>query len=175
MIVELIPKKVEKPVFGQVFFLILSVAVLVGVGISFLVLTQLGNTTRTNLELLEKQLAEDTRPLELELSAKLSAYRQTVEDFKSAASERKNFLPFFELLERVTHPDVFFQNLSMAGTNTMVLEGQTKDFFALEQQRLVWKKEQGFVNVQLKNLLLTSGSAGAFSVEFTLSPELLVP
>jgi hypothetical protein len=150
--------------------------VLVAVGIAFFILQQLINTTRTNVEIFDKQLVQDTRPLEQELSTKLNGYRQAVEDFKTAASERKNFLPFFELLENTTHPDVFFQNFQMANTTTMVLGGQAKDFFTLEQQRLVWKKEEQFKNVQLKDIAFSAPGEGiVFTVELTISPELLTP
>ncbi|MEK7542327.1 MAG: hypothetical protein AAB524_01350 [Patescibacteria group bacterium] len=176
MIVELIPKKAEKPVFGQVFFLIVSLAALVGVAVSFFILQQVIGRARLDLDILEKQLMQDTRPQEEKLVAKLSGYKQKVEDFKFVAGERKNFLPFFELLERTTHPDIFFINLERVGDkNIMFLGGETKDFFALEQQRLLWKKEKEFQTVQLKEMLLSGEGNGSFKVEFTLSPELLVP
>lgn len=176
MAVELIPKKVGKPVFGQVFFLILSFVVLVGVGISFFVLQRFIETNRADLDLLNKQLAESTRPLEQELTTKLNAHKQNGEDFKFVAGKRKDFLPLFELLERATHPDVFFRNLKIADNqNAFVLDGVTRDFFALEQQRLVWNKEQGFESVRLSAMTLTTDKTGSFTVEFMVSPELLIP
>lgn len=176
MIVELIPKQEHKPIFGQVFFLILSAAALAGTTIAFLILQQLINTNRTNLDILEKQLFFNTQPLEQELAAKLLIYKQNTEDFKVAASERKTFLPFLDLLEKNTHPDVFFTNLEKGeSADTFVLDGQTRNFFTLEQQRLVWKQQKQFENVQLTNIALGESETASFNVEFTVIPELLTP
>lgn len=176
MIVELIPKQIKKPVFGQVFFLIVSLAVLAGVTVSFLILQQLISTARASLDILEKQLSQDTRPQEQELASKLQEYKQGVEDFKFVASERKSFLPFFEVLEKTTHPDVFFLALdAIDNANVLALDGETRNFFALEQQRLVWKERNEFQNVQLQDIRLTGTGNGSFKVEFTVSPELLNP
>ncbi len=174
MIVELIPKQIKKPVFGQVFFLIVSIAVLAGTAVSLFIFQQLIGTARANLAILEKQFSQDTQPQEQELAEKLVEYKQIVEDFKFVAGERKSFLPFFKVLEKTTHPDVFFLALDETdNANVLALDGATRNFFALEQQRLVWKELNEFQNVQLKGIKLTGTGSGSFKVEFTLTPELL--
>lgn len=171
--VELIPKKEQKPIFGQVFFLIVSFAVLLSVAAAFFVLQQLARDAREVLEVLEKRFVQDTRPLEEELAAQLQKHKKKTEILRAVLDERKNVLPFFELLEQTSHPGVVFQELDgVAKTGAFVLTGEAKNFFVLEQQRLVWKERQEFTSV-LRNIELSPTDRSSFEVEFDLKPEIL--
>ena len=107
--VELIPKREQKPIFGQVFFLIVSVAVLGAVATAFFVFQQLVRNEGELLEVLEKRFVQDTRPLEEELAAQLQDYKKKTEILRAVLDERKNALAFFGLLEQTSHPGVVFQ------------------------------------------------------------------
>jgi len=175
MIVELIPKREQKPIFGQVFFLIISITTLVSVGMAFFVLQQLIRDTSEVLAVLEKRFLEDTRPLEEEASAMLEGYKTKTEMLRIALDERKTALPFLRLLEQTTHPDVFFTDFNGdPKTGIFVLTGEARDFFALEQQRLVWKGRKEFESA-VRNIQLGKEGAGSFEVEFIVKPELLDP
>ena len=171
--VELIPKKEQKPIFGQVFFLIVSVAMLLSVATAFFVFQQLSRDAREVLEVLEKRFVQDTRPLEEELAAQLQGHKKKTEILRAVLDERKNVLAFFGLLEQTSHPGVVFHEFEGdAKTGTFTLAGEAKNFFVLEQQRLVWEKQQEFQAV-LRDIQLLEGSRSSFEVEFVVKPEIL--
>ncbi|MBI2098589.1 MAG: hypothetical protein HYT49_02930 [Candidatus Wildermuthbacteria bacterium] len=175
MIVEFIPKQEQKPIFGQVFFLIVSAAVLAGVVVAFFILQQLLHSARLELNQVEKTLVEDTKPLEEELFSELQEYKRQTEILKVVLLERKILLPFFSLLERTTHPDVFFQTFQGdAKTGVFELEGEARDFFVLEQQRLAWKG-LGEFETELSGIKLGDEGSGLFEAKFVVRPGLLDP
>ncbi|HCM36331.1 MAG TPA: hypothetical protein DIS53_00110 [Candidatus Wildermuthbacteria bacterium] len=173
MMVELIPKRERKPIFGQVFFLIVSLAVLASATAAFLILQQLIANAHEELGRLEKTLTEDTRPLEEELSSRLLGYRRKTEILQGVLDERKAILPFFEILETTTHPGVFFRTFQgNPKTGVFTLEGEAQSFFALEQQRLAWENREEFES-KLRDIRLGAGGSSLFTVEFTVNPGFL--
>lgn len=173
--VELIPKRQPKPIFGQLFFVIISFAVLVGVGATYFALRQLIEAKSLERDRLNKVFIEDTRPEEEELSAALKQYRQQTDMLAAALNERSYYAPFFDLLETTTHPDVFFSTLQGdAKTGIFRLNGEATNFFVLEQQRLAWQGSNAFT-ANLESIQLGADGTSAFAVEFKISPEFLKP
>lgn len=171
--VELIPRKEQKQIFGQVFFLILSVAMFFAVAVAFFVLQQLARDAREVLEVLEERFVRDTRPLEEELAAQLQDSKKKTEVLRAVLDDRKNVLAFFRLLEQTSHPGVVFQHFTGdIKTNTFMLTGEAQSFFVLEQQRLVWEKQQEFSAI-LRDIQLGEESRSNFEVEFVVKPEIL--
>lgn len=171
--VELIPKKEEKPIFGQVFFLIVSVAMLLAVAIAFFVFQQLARDASEILEVLEKRFLEGTRLLEEEVSAQLQADKKKTEILRAVLDERKNVLAFFGLLEQTSHPGVVFKEFEGdAKTGIFVLKGEAQNFVVLEQQRLVWRERQEFSTL-LSDIELGQEGQSSFEVEFSVKPEIL--
>ena len=171
--VELIPKKEQKPIFGQIFFLIVSLCALLAVAIAFFVFRQLVENEREVLGVLEKRFLEDTRPLEEELAMQLQSARKKTEILGTVLDERKNALVFFRLLEQTTHPGVVFQKLEgNVKTGIFVLGGEAQDFVVLEQQRLVWEAQEGFSAI-LRDIQLSDEGKSSFEVEFVVKPEVL--
>ena len=171
--VELIPKKEQKPIFGQGFFLIVSSAMLFTVAGAFFVFQQLVRDTREVLEVLDERFTQDTQPLEDELTAQLQGYKKKTEILQAVLDERKNMLAFFGLLEQTSHPGIVFGGFEGdVKTGTFVLTGEAQNFFVLEQQRLVWKQQQEFQAV-LRDISLGDGSKSGFEVEFIVKPNVL--
>lgn len=171
--VELIPKQEKKPIFGQLFFFIVAVAVFAGVLVGVVVVRQLESDTREALDLLEKTLVSDVQPQEEELEKILLEYERQAEDLKEILKERKEFLAFFAFLEETTHPDIFFVDLQGGLSNSRVmLSGVAADFFILEQQRIVWREREELLSLKLQELEITE-SGGAFEVEFLFVPDFL--
>ena len=171
--VELIPKREQKPIFGQAFFLIVFVAVFGAVATAFFVFQQLVQNEGEVLEVLEKRFVQDTRPLEEELAVQLQDSQKKTEILRAVLDERKNVLAFFRLLEQTSHPGVVFEGLKGdIKTGTFVLVGEAQNFFVLEQQRLVWEKQEEFSSL-LRGIKLSEGGKSSFEVEFVVKPEIL--
>lgn len=171
--IDLIPKKEQKPIFGQVFFSIVSVAMFLAVAVAFFVFQQLVTNAREVLGVLEQRFVQDTRPLEEELSSQLRDYKKKTEILRTVFDERKNMLAVFKILEQTGHPGVVFREFTGdANTRVFVLEGQAQNFVVLEQQRLVWEKQEAFSAV-LRDITLDEGGRSAFEVEFVFEPEVL--
>jgi|SRR3989344_7599187 len=172
--VELIPKKEQKPIFGQVFFLIVSLAALFVVATAFFVFQQLDRNAREVRGVLEKRL-QDIQPIEEALVAQLQEYKKKTEMLRIVLGERRNTLAFFRLLEDMSHPGVVFGALKGdVGTGTFVLTGEAQNFFVLEQQRLVWREREEFDFV-LRDVQLGQGGRSNFAVDFVVKPEILDP
>lgn len=175
MMVELIPKQEQKPIFGQAFFLFVALAVLAGVISAILILQEFIRNTQAELDVLEKTFVEDTRPLEEALEKELQGYKKKTDILSIALNDRKTLLPFLSLLENTTHPDVFFHDLTgNTETGIFALGGEARNFFVLEQQRLVWNG-QSELKAQLQDISLGQAGTGNFTVEFTADPHLLDP
>ena len=175
MIVELIPKREKKPIFGQMFFIIVSLAALIGVIATFFVFRLFVENAKAELTRLERTFLEDTRPLEEELEKRLSEQKRKADLLYTVLEERRIFSPVFNFLEATTHPDVFFRSLQGdAETGVFSLEGEAINFLVLEQQRLVWNEQNSFVG-HLESMSLGSGGTASFQVEFVANPELLRP
>jgi len=175
MAVEFIPKQEQKPIFGQMFFVIVSIVLVAGVALSAFLLQQSSRSAREEFAALNKTFVEEIQPLEEELSAKLQGYREKTEVLKSVLDEKKNALAFLALLEQTTHPGVFFKSLSGSmKTGVFELEGEAQDFLVLEQQRLIWNNQEEFQS-ELHNIRLNKEGAAGFTVEFNVAPEILDP
>jgi hypothetical protein len=173
MKLELIPKQTQKPIFGQIFFVFVSAVLLIGVILTFVILSQFITGARDTLAELDRVLKEDTRPLEEQLSESLRYEKSKIEVLEFVLKERRTMFPFLRLLEETTHPEVFFHGFSGdARTGVFALSGEAKDFFVLEQQRLVWESRDEFTT-DLQSIQRSGEGAGEFGVEFTLEPELL--
>lgn len=175
MVVEFIPKQEQKPIFGQMFFVIVSIVLVAGVVFSILLLQQSVEAAREEFAALNKTFVEEIQPFKEELSAKLQDYKEKTEVLKSVLDEKKNALAFLALLEQTTHPGVFFKSLSGSmKTRVFELEGEAQDFIVLEQQRLIWNSKEEFQS-ELRNIRLNEEGAVEFTVEFIVAPEILDP
>ena len=170
---DLIPKKEQKPIFSQIFFSIVSVALFLAVVAAFFVFQQLVANANEVLQVLEQRFAQDTRPVEEELSARLQADKKKTEILRTVLDERKSILAFFKMLEQTSHPNVVFREFAGdMSTRVFALDGVAQNFAVLEQQRLVWEKQKEFRAV-LHDITLDKEGKSAFSVEFILKPEVL--
>lgn len=166
---DLIPKKTGKPLFSQWFFFIVSFLLLVGVAVGFFVLMRLEQTSGEVLQALEETLARDTQPQEQALIAELTEYRDQVERFRAAANQRKDFAPLFALLEQSTHEGVRFTEFAVDRlSNQIHLTGEAQDFFNLEQQRLLWKRQEQIRKVEVLNMSLEQEGQIQFEARLTL-------
>ena len=154
---------------------IISLAVLVGVSVTYFVLGQLIETGRLERDRLDRIFIEDTRPEEEELSAVLRQYQRQMNVLTDVLDERSYSEPFFTLLETTTHPDVFFSTLQgNSKTGVFRLSGEAASFIVLEQQRLAWR-ELNVAAARLEGIQFSPGGKSGFSVGFEVDPEILKP
>jgi hypothetical protein len=171
--VQLIPKQEKKPIFGQLFFLIIAIGVFAGTITAFVVFEQLRGQSLETRESLEETLVKDIRPREKEMEQEIKRYQEQLTALEEILAKRSIFLAFFDVLERTTHPNIFFS--SMTGTlhgERLELSGEANDFFAIEQQRLVWEEEDTFEEMNMGNINLSKDGAAAFKVDFVVKREI---
>jgi hypothetical protein len=169
--IDLIPKQQEKPLFGKWFFFIASALLVGGVGIGFFVLGEFEKNNKQTLGVLESTLRNDIQPQEQSLIGELNAARESVERFKAVVAERKDFLPFFQLLERSTHEEVVFSKFTAgreSATTTIEVSGIARDFFTLEQQRLLWKQQSQIQHIEIQNMGLQAEGRVSFDATLEL-------
>ncbi|HEX9722345.1 MAG TPA: hypothetical protein VGA53_03710 [Candidatus Paceibacterota bacterium] len=166
---DLIPKQEQKPLFGQWFFLIASFLLLAGVGIGFFVLDQLEQSSREALETIERTLQEEIQPQEQSLVEELQRAREKIDRFKLAAERRKDFLPLFQILEESTHEGVVFSSFQTNRQKAQItLAGTAQNFFVLEQQRLLWKRQPQIKEIVIQGMKLEQDGQVSFDADLTL-------
>jgi len=154
--IELIPKKLSRPPFGRLFFMIVSVLLFVGIVVGFYIITQMQSDSNEILASLRARLERISTPQERELEAELLVAKDRIGDFTIIVEERTDFLAVFQLLERTTHPGIqlikFDANVEK---EEIVIAGEATDFRILEQQRLVWRDRNEILDLFLTDVELS--------------------
>lgn len=172
MIVELIPKQVQKPIFGPWFFLITSFLLLLGVATGFFILKHFHAQASESLRNLDQTFQQDIKPEEEMVQLEVSSYRQKVEYMKTVLGRRSDFSRLFDFLERAMHPEVFFVSFRVDAVDPKAsLEGIASSFLALEQQRRIWAEQQDLRELNLESIELGSDGAITFGAVLHFDPN----
>ena len=140
-----------------VFFLFLSSVV------SYFVLQQLVSLREGELATQKELLNAELTQREQDFQKRVIRLKRQIENFARVTEARKNSRVFFSFLEQRTIPEVFFDELNLnPQTHEAILSGQSTDFYALEQQVLVFKADPNITNVQLSNVGLRDGRVAQF-------------
>lgn len=171
--VEIIPQPSHRPLLGQPFLFIIVLILFLGEVFGFFLLGQMQSNATETLRTLEDTLVREAAVQEKRLEAELSAAKNKIDDFGLIIRERKDFLAFVQFLEQTTHPSIVFVDLEgNVEQNTILVSGETPNFRALEQQRLVWEDRKGkeLKEFTLHDLELRKGG-GIFEADLVFSPE----
>jgi len=190
MPIELIPKpETEKKPFDLTKFLLyLAIIILVGsVGLYFLFDFGLIRNSSKVLAELETQLSLQMTDEAKEHEAKLIEWRQKIEDFRILLDLHQNPSKVFSLLEKLSHPRVWFTDFSLnfgtqkteegseVGQFQLQLQGVAESFRVLGEQLLVFKNDENIKEIKLSNVSLGEKGNVKFQFEITFNPEIFKP
>ena len=176
MPIQIIPKEAAKlPLWQNILFYV-SIAILLAVILSYGIFTQLTKNSDTLLKEKEKLFEANKTPEILTLEKNIKNYRDKIDTFSVLIPNHKLGSQFFSFLERITHPNVFYQGIDLdIKNNKVTLLGQTESFRTLGQQMSVLGNEEMVTDAQLSNININKEGRIEFSVVISLNLRVFSP
>ena len=172
--VEIIPKPIPKLPFWQTFFSYFAIILLVLSLLSYLFLHFSLQKTSQILGNLEETLAREKTPAEIALETKVFGYQKKIATFSQLMTERKKSSKIFPFLEKICHPQVWFQRVNLSLETLQVeISGESENFQVLGQQLLILKKEPLIKDLNLSKIAFGKEGKANFTISFTFSPAIL--
>lgn len=170
--IKIIPKQEIKYPKWMNIVLALSFLVLVASFASVLVLRQLQANTIKAIEKIDAQLTEGKTAEESELERRVLLFKDKLDDFARIAEARRHPVSFFELIERLTHQQVFFTSLLLIPKESKVqLLGKAESFQSLAEQILILKGDENIQSVSLASIVLGEGGGVSLGLDIIFQPE----
>lgn len=173
MAIEIIPKEAAKLPLWQNILLYISIALVLTCVSGYFVLTYFIKKSDLIFQDLEKALAEARTPQEIALEEEILDYQKKIEDFSSLFLDHKKSSNFFNFLEEITHPKVFFSEVSLnIMGNQVKLAGQAESFRVLGEQLLILRNAKFIRNLSLPEVRIGKEGKIEFTFNFSLNPKL---
>jgi hypothetical protein len=107
------------------------------------------------------------------MEGEVSKYQRKISDFSKIIEGYVFPSKFFQILEKNTHPKVYFSRFDLDLTNSKcVLTGTAQNFYALDQQLNVFRNNQSF-QTKLSKISLGRGGEVYFEFEITFQKGIL--
>lgn len=173
MAIEIIPKEAAKLPLWQNILLYISIALVLACISSYFVLTYFIKKSDLIFQDLEKALTEARTPQQIALEEEILDYQEKIEDFSSLLLNHKKSSNFFDFLEEIIHPKVFFSeaSLNIMG-NQVELTGQAESFRVLGEQLLIFRNAKFIKNLSLPEVRIGKEGKIEFNFNISLNPNL---
>lgn len=173
MAIEIIPKKVVEPSPWQNTLLYFFISLLLVSILGYFALDYFVKEADRNLQELKEELIEARSPQQIALEKEILDYREKIEDFSFLLISHQKTSNFFDFLEKITHPEVFFSELNLDTKESRVrLYGQAESFQTLGQQLLIFQKSEFIQGLRLPEIRIREEGKIEFVFDFSLDPEL---
>lgn len=171
--VEIIPKPaVKKPPWLNILFYF-SLLLLVGIISGYFVLISLTKKSTTTLQNLEQSLVKERAPEEKRLEGKVISWQRKIEKVNPLLNEHYFPSKTFGLLEKLSHPQVWFSELELNLTEARAeISGIAESFPVLGQQLLLFKKEPKILEVNLSEVSIGEEREINFTLNLSLDSQL---
>lgn len=173
---EIIPRPIikESPIFSIILYV--SLAILMGLAISYPYLLNSKSKKEALLADLEHRLGQEKTAEEQKLEQEMLGYQQKIKDFAVLLDSHRSFQKFFKLLEDNCHPRVSFSGLSLNMTDKdgvgVNLSGRAENFESAEQQVIIFKSLKDIKQVNLAGLTANKEGGVDFTLDIILNPQL---
>jgi len=164
--VEIIPRRaVELPFWLKILFYVL-VALLAIALLSYFILGHFQKKSLTSFQNLEAEISREKTPQKIAMEEEILSYQKKIRDFGLMLDHHLSSSKFFDFLEEISHPQVWFSQISLSPeAGLAALSGHAETFSALGQQIQILKRE-----ATLKDIVLAKISLGKKGeIEFTLN------
>jgi hypothetical protein len=176
MPIQIIPKEAAKLPLWQNILFYLSMAVVLATLLSYGIFTQLTKNSETILKEKEKLFEANKTPETLSLEQGILNYKNKIDAFAVLLSNHKLSSQFFSFLERITHPRVFYAEMTLdVKNNKVTFLGQTESFRTLGQQMSVLRNEEMVTAAQLSDININKEGRVEFSLVISLNPKVFSP
>lgn len=171
--VEIIPKPAPKLPLWQNLLLYFAIALFLLSLSSYFILSSSLKKASQELQNLEETLAKEKTPAEIALETEILGYQRKIKDFAELLKEHKNPSKFFEFLEGICHPKVWFSKISLSPEDSQAeVSGEAETFQVLGQQLLILKNQVLIRNLNLSKIAIGKEGKVNFILNFTLDPAI---
>lgn len=171
--IEIIPKAAAKLPLWQNILFYFSIATLLATVLSYFILDHSLKTSSRALDNLEATLTRGKTASEIALEKETSDYQKKIEDFAELIKKHPSALNFFTFVEKVSHPKVWFPQISLnPQKGQMALSGEAENFSTLGQQILILKAESSIKNLKLSGISIGKRGRVNFALNFFLDPAI---
>jgi len=171
--VEIIPKPTVKISRWQKFLPYFSITLIIVAILGYFVLNNILEKTLQTFKEKVDTLAKLNPPEEQILEKEILNYQKKIKDFSILVDQHLATSNFFNLLESLTHPKIWFSHIELQPKEAKVsLSGQAEDFSVLGQQLLIFKKEKRINDIKISKVSLVEEGGIKFDLELFLSPEI---
>lgn len=175
MAIEVIPKEAKKLPLWQNILFYFSIALALSFILGYFVLAHFIEKAEISLQNLEETIEQAKTPQQIALENEVLNYKKKIDDLALLISNHKIGSNFFDFLEKITHPKVFFSEINLDIKNgSLNLEGQTESFEALGQQILIFKEEEKIKNFKLSETRIGKEGRIEFSLRISLDPRIFL-
>jgi len=170
--VEIIPKPLAKTPKWQKLLPYFAIAILIITILGYFILNNSLEKSRQTLKDLEDTLVKLKTPEKESLEKEILNYQKKIKDFSILIEQHLIVSNFFNLLEKITHPRIWFSDFELKPREAQVsLSGEAGSFLALGQQILIFKGEKKIQEIKLDNVSLDEKGKIKFDLSLSLSPE----
>ncbi|OQX00968.1 hypothetical protein BWK69_00325 [Candidatus Parcubacteria bacterium A4] len=173
--VEVIPRPTEKPSVWQDVILYFSIIIfLIALASYFLLNFYFLKKSSEALSDLNNVLMVSTTEQESELEKKALDYRDKIEKFSELIGIHLFSSKFFSLIEKNSHPQVWFSNFNLIpaeGRVDFIVE--TENFLTLEQQIKILENNPQINNLNLHNISIKEDGKVGFDLSFLFNKNIL--
>jgi len=147
----------------------------------FLILASLGTlfffnnsikNANKNLENLEQAFISQKSPESLKLEEYVLDSKQKIKDFEVISKQHKSISNIFDILEKSTHPKLWFSGFELILLNSKVsLSGEASDFKTLGEQISIFKANENIKETILSEATINPKGNVEFKLQLTLDPQ----
>lgn len=171
MAIEIIQKPESKKDLWAVILFIVCLVLIFALAGSYLYFLIYSKKISQDIE--NKKSLISRSPSEQTLEKKIISYESKINVFGRLLFEHKKTSAVFFLIEKNSHPDVWFSDFNFdVGSNTVVVSGQTKSFTSLGQQISILENMEIFKKVNLSEISIGEEEGVDFSLQLTFDSRI---
>lgn len=173
---EIIPKKISS--LSQKFSILFYVALafLIFVAALIFILNLLINNSQKTLKELENKLAEAETSQNIALEKEILVRQKKINDFSQVISRHLETTRIFSLIEKNTHPKVWYSQVSLNSEGGAVsLSGVTDSFESLGQQLMILQEEKLIKSLGLEKVAIGREGKIEFGLSVVLDSQVFIP
>lgn len=171
--VGIIPKPIKKiPKWHNIVFY-LALALLIVAVLSYFILANLERKSLATYQDLEEKIAQVGTLEDKALEKEVFTDKKKISDFSILLQEHQKPSNFFQFLEEICHPQIWFSGLKLSpGVFQAVISGQAPNFQILGQQLFIFQTQDLIQSVELADLSIGEGGETEFIFSLFLDPQI---
>ncbi len=170
MAIEITPiKKLNIPAW-TIIVLLFCLVIFLGLGGAYFYFYQ--SSKKISQEIRNKEEALINSPAEVALEEDVLSKEKKINNFSSLILSHRKSVNVFSFLEKVSHPQISFNDFSFTSQKDIVgVKGEAASFIALGQQILILEKEGILRKINLSEVSISQEGKIKFSLQLTFDPQ----